>query len=83
MKYLFIFVFFSKIGKFQSQCRLPMRMFSEKTIVLKSIFYKEVGGKNLHELSAVTALFQKGNFCNFLPPPNFHVFSYNKLTLII
>ena len=37
--------------------------------------------KKESELPSVSALFQWGNFCNFLPPPNIYVFSYKKWTL--
>ena len=54
---------------------------------VKSIFYKKrpkiwVEAKKLPELPPVSALFQRGNFCKFLPPPNFYVFSYKKWTLV-
>ena len=35
----------------------------------------------MHEIPPVSALFQRGNFCKFLLPSNFYVFSYKKWTL--
>ena len=77
---------------------IKVKMFSrqktercQKVWAQKSIdkvhFYKKIhkhlgGGKNLHELPLVSALFQWGNFCKFFASTKFMVFSYKKWILI-